>query len=58
MVVGTAIIYLLGIVGLMLVLGLGPVEAFVAGAVAFLPAEAFKIAAAVGIVRSDAFVPE
>lgn len=58
MVVGTVIIYLLGIVGLMLVLGLGPVEAFVAGALAFLPAEAFKIAAAVGIVRSDAFVPE
>ncbi|MFB6169910.1 MAG: biotin transporter BioY [Haloarculaceae archaeon] len=54
MVVGTAVIYLLGIAGLMLALGMGPVEAFMAGAVAFIPAEAFKIAAAVGIVRSDA----
>jgi biotin transport system substrate-specific component len=54
MVVGTVIIYALGIAGLMLTLGLGPVEAFMAGAAAFIPAEAFKIAAAVGIVRSDA----
>lgn len=54
MVVGTAIIYALGIAGLMLVLGMGVVEAFAAGAAAFIPAEAFKIAAAVGIVRSDA----
>ncbi len=54
MVAGTAIIYVLGIAGLMLVLGMGPVEAFMAGAAAFIPAEAFKIAAAVGIVRSDA----
>jgi biotin transport system substrate-specific component len=51
---GTAIIYTLGVVGLMVVLGLGPVEAFLAGAASFIPAEAFKIAAAVGIVRSDA----
>lgn len=54
MVLGTAVIYALGIAGLMAVLGLGPVEAFMAGAAAFIPAEAFKIAAAVGIVRSDA----
>lgn len=54
MVVGTVIIYALGIAGLMTVLGLGFVEAFTAGAAVFLPAEAFKIAAAVGIVRSDA----
>ncbi|SFL26497.1 biotin transport system substrate-specific component [Halogranum rubrum] len=54
MVVGTVIIYALGIAGLMAVLGLGFVEAFTAGAAVFLPAEAFKIAAAVGIVRSDA----
>ncbi|AQL42753.1 biotin transporter BioY [Halorientalis sp. IM1011] len=58
MVAGTAVVYALGIAGLMLVLGLGPVAAFTAGAAAFIPAEAFKIAAAVGIVRSDAFVPE
>ncbi|EJN59652.1 biotin transporter BioY [Halogranum rubrum] len=54
MVVGTVIIYALGIAGLMAVLGLSFVEAFTAGAAVFLPAEAFKIAAAVGIVRSDA----
>lgn len=54
MVLGTVIIYAFGIAGLMAILGLGPVEAFTAGAAAFIPAEAFKIAAAVGIVRSDA----
>jgi biotin transport system substrate-specific component len=54
MVLGTVVIYALGIAGLMAILGLGPVEAFLAGAAAFIPAEAFKIAAAVGIVRSDA----
>jgi biotin transport system substrate-specific component len=58
MIAGTAVVYAMGVVGLMLVLGLGPVAAFVAGAAAFIPAEAFKIAAAVGIVRSDAFVAE
>ncbi len=54
MVLGTLVIYALGILGLIVIAGLGPVEAFVAGAASFLPAEAFKIAAAVGIVRSDA----
>lgn len=54
LVIGTMIIYTFGIVGLMLVLSLGPVEAFFAGAAAFIPAEAFKIAAAIGIVRSEA----
>ncbi|WP_424017066.1 biotin transporter BioY [Halorientalis pallida] len=58
MVAGTAVVYAMGVAGLMLVLGLGPVAAFMAGAAAFIPAEAFKIAAAVGIVRSDAFVAE
>ncbi|PSP86144.1 biotin transporter BioY [Halobacteriales archaeon QS_1_68_17] len=58
MVAGTAIIYALGIAGLMVVLGMGPVTAFVQGAAAFIPAEAFKIAAAVGIVRSDAVAAE
>ena len=54
MVLGTAIVYAFGIAGLMLVVGIGPVEAFLAGAAAFLPVEAFKVAAAVGVVRSDA----
>lgn len=53
MVVATAIIYAMGIAGLMIFLSLGPVEAFMAGAAAFIPAEAFKIAAAIGIVHSD-----
>lgn len=54
MVLGTVVIYAMGVAGLMLVLGIGPVAAFVAGAAAFVPMEAFKIAAAVGVVRSDA----
>jgi len=54
MTLGTVVIYAAGILGLMLVLSLGPVEAVTVGAIAFLPAEALKIAAAVGIVRSDA----
>ena len=58
MVVGTAIIYAFGVVGLSVVLGMTLTEAFVAGAVAFIPAEAFKIAAAVGIVRSDQIAAE
>lgn len=58
MVLGTVVIYALGVGGLMLILGLGPVEAFMAGAAAFIPAEAFKIAAAVGIVRSDAIAAQ
>lgn len=53
MVAGTIIIYAFGIVGMMLVLGVGLVTAFVTGAAAFIPFEAAKIAAAVGIVRSD-----
>lgn len=53
MVLGTAIVYTMGIAGFMIVLGMGFVEAFFVGAAAFIPAEAFKIAAAVGIVRND-----
>ena len=53
MTLGTVVIYAFGVAGLMVVLGMGPVEAFGAGAAAFVPAEAFKIAAAVGVVRSD-----
>lgn len=58
MTLGTAVIYALGVAGLMLVQSLGPVEAFFAGAAAFIPAEILKIAAAVGIVRSDAITAE
>jgi biotin transport system substrate-specific component len=54
MVLGTVVIYALGVAGLAFVLSLGPIEAVTVGAAAFLPAEALKIAAAVGIVRSDA----
>ena len=54
MALGTAVIYGFGVAGLALVLSLGPVEAVTVGAAAFLPAEALKMAAAVGIVRSDA----
>lgn len=54
MFLGTVTIYLMGIAGLMITVGMGPAEAFVAGAAAFVPFEAFKIAAAVGVVRSDA----
>lgn len=53
MIAGTVVIYAFGVVGLSLVLGMTLQEAFVAGAVAFVPAEAFKMAAAVGVVRSD-----
>jgi biotin transport system substrate-specific component len=58
LVLATGIVYAMGVAGLMVVLGLGLPEAFAAGAASFLPAEAFKIAAAVGIVRSDAVVAE
>lgn len=54
MAAGTAVIYALGVAGLMLALSLGPAAALVQGALVFLPAEAFKVAAAVGVVRSDA----
>ena len=49
----TVVIYAAGVFGLVVVLSLTPTEAVAVGAVAFLPAEALKIAAAVGIVRSD-----
>lgn len=53
MAVGTLFIYAFGVAGLMAVLGLGLETAVVAGALVFLPAELVKMAAAVGIVRSD-----
>ena len=54
MVVGTIVIYALGTVGFAVVQSVGLIEAFTVSAVAFVPFEAVKIAAAVGIVRSDA----
>jgi biotin transport system substrate-specific component len=58
MVGGTVVIYVLGIVGLWLTTPMGVVQATIAGAAAFVPVEAFKIAAAVGIVRSDVVAAE
>lgn len=58
MVLGTVVIYALGVVGMALVLDLSLAEAFVVGAAAFIPAEALKIAAAVGVVRSDTIAAE
>jgi len=54
MAAGTVAVYAMGVVGLYLTLNLTLAEAFVQGAVVFLPAEGAKMAAAVGIVRSDA----
>ncbi|MFC6837331.1 biotin transporter BioY [Halomarina ordinaria] len=51
---GTLVIYALGALGLMFFGDLGVRAAVVGGALVFLPAEALKAAAAVGIVRSDA----
>ncbi|KYH27073.1 BioY family protein [Halalkalicoccus paucihalophilus] len=53
MAVGVCVIYAVGVAGLMAVLGLSLPNAVLTGAVVFLPAEALKMAAAVGIVRSD-----
>lgn len=53
MVGGVVVIYAMGVVGMMIVLALGPVESLLLGAVPFVPAEAAKLAAAIGIVRSD-----
>lgn len=54
MAVGTLLIYALGAAGLMVFGGSDLETAVVGGALVFLPAEALKAAAAVGIVRSDA----
>lgn len=59
---GTVVIYALGVVGLYYVLQASPewtiTRAVVSGALVFLPAEALKMAAAVGIVRSEAITAE
>jgi biotin transport system substrate-specific component len=54
MVVGTVVVYAFGIAGFYLVNDVGVAEAVVGAGAAFVPAEAVKIAAAVGVVRSDA----
>ena len=53
MVAGVVVIYGLGVLGITIVNDVGLVAAFVAGAAAFIPAEALKIVAAVGIVRNE-----
>ncbi|WP_135853315.1 biotin transporter BioY [Halorussus salinus] len=58
MVVGTAVIYAFGVGVMSFVLDMTLQKAFLAGAAAFIPAEAFKIAAAIGVVRSDQIVAE
>jgi len=54
MLVATVIVYAGGVLGGMAVQDLGPVAAIEAYAAPFVPAEVIKIAAAVGVVRSDA----
>lgn len=54
MVAGTVVIYAFGTVGLMAVTGVGLAEALTAAVLPFVPAELVKMAAAVGVVRSDA----
>jgi biotin transport system substrate-specific component len=55
---GTVVIYACGTVGFAVVQNVGLAEAFALSALAFVPFEAFKIAAAVGIVRSDRIAAE
>mgnify|MGYP006286141457 CR=1 FL=1 len=54
MVAGTVVIYAMGTVGFAAIQSIGLVEAFSLSAVAFVPFEAVKIAAVVGILRRDA----
>jgi len=58
MVGGTVVIYAMGMAGLMVVVGYSLSKAFAVGAAAFIPAEALKMVAAVGIVRSDKLAVE
>jgi len=53
MVAGTVVIYAMGTVGFAVIQDLGLVEAFTVSALAFVPFEAVKIAAVVGILRRD-----
>ncbi len=52
MILGTAIIYLLGVGWLMVITGLAPAKALAAGMLPFLPGDAAKIAAAAVIARA------
>lgn len=54
MVAGTVVVYAFGTVGYAVVQDVTLQRAVVAAALVFLPAEALKVAAAVGVVRSDA----
>lgn len=54
MVAATVVIYAMGTVGFAVIQNVGLVEAFTVSAVAFIPFEAVKIAAVVGILRRDA----
>lgn len=56
MVGGTVVIYASGVTGLMFIRALAPWEAFVVGALAFIPAELIKMAAALAILRSDRLI--
>ena len=53
MTLGTVVIYAMGTVGFSLVQNVGLSRAFAVSALAFIPAEAIKMAAAVGVARSD-----
>lgn len=53
MAVATLVIYLFGAIGYMVVGKVGPVAAVMAAVVPFVPSEALKALATVGIVRSD-----
>ena len=54
MIAGTVIVYAFGTVGYAIVQEVTLQRAIVAAALVFLPAEALKMAAAVGVVRNDA----
>ncbi|WP_458185951.1 biotin transporter BioY [Haladaptatus sp. NG-WS-4] len=58
MLAGTVVIYAFGTVGFSIVGNYALADAFMVSALAFVPFEAFKIAAAVGIVRSDRITAE
>lgn len=53
MLAGTAVVYAGGTLGYAIVANVGLSRAFLVAAVAFVPAEAFKIVAAVGITRTE-----
>jgi biotin transport system substrate-specific component len=54
MVAGTVVIYAMGTVGYAVIQDIGLVESFTVSALAFVPFETVKIAAVIGILRSDA----